>query len=366
MKKGFILLLIILLPALVFGQKKRELKAENRRLKYDVEMLNKRLKIMVENDSIENVKNNTNLEKPNNIDPFQNSNTKSEKDCGEVTEGYEKEVAYWKGIVEKKMPKEFRYSEDIADQKDWFRNEVNNKLIISLNGRIAIRSEQIESFQTGFDIYVIEPIKNKENIALYLKDEKGENYSSLGKLNTSLNRNDKKLLFAMNAGMYAPSGMPQGLFIENRKEEVKIDLRTDEYGNFYMMPNGVFFIDTLGYPKVVNSTEFEGYRGQVQFATQSGPALVLKDVYNSHFNQWSDSRKVRNGVGVTRDNKLIFVISRSPINLYDFATFFNKILDCPNALYLDGVVSKVYCPELGRDRSQDIGGNFGPIIGITE
>jgi uncharacterized protein YigE (DUF2233 family) len=63
---------------------------------------------------------------------------------------------------------------------------------------------------------------------------------------------------------------------------------------------------------------------------------------------------------------LVFVISRGPVNLYDFATFFNKILDCPNALYLDGVVSKVYCPILGRDRHQDIGGNFGPIIGITE
>ncbi|MFK7946823.1 MAG: phosphodiester glycosidase family protein [Saprospiraceae bacterium] len=380
MKKGLILLILII-PIVSFGQKKTvkpkkkkksELLKENKRLEHNVMTSEKQVKILkAERDSLYNLlkKQPAQPAKPTSTttkpDPF--SNTESGKvDCSKEVEKYKNEASYWKAFVERKMPEEIKYTEDVSNSNAWFRNEIINKLAASSNGQTAISSKVISSFQTGFDVYVVDPSKNSNKVVLYLKNKEGQSYRSLGKLNTSLKRNNKKLLFAMNGGMYKPDGMPQGLFIENGKEKMKIDLRKDEYGNFYMMPNAVFLIDTFGMPKVVRSTEFESYRNQTKYATQSGPALVLNDTYNSHFNQWSTSRKVRNGVGVTRDNKLVFVISRGPVNLYDFATFFNKILDCPNALYLDGVVSKMYCPSIGRNRNEDIGGNFGPIIGILE
>lgn len=362
------------MPLISFGQKKaakkkklskKELALANDKLTYEIETNKLQIeKLTADRDSLNKIiatqkrKPATTATKPK-TDAFAET-----VDCSKEIEAHKKEIARLKSLIPESA--ETVYDREVNTQRDWFRNEVNTKLAVSQNGQAAIHSERIPSFQTGFDVYVVDPSKNPKSVALYLKDNKGEGYRSLGKLNTSLKRKKQKLLFAMNGGMYRPDGMPQGLFIENGKEKAKIDLREDEYGNFYMMPNGVFFIDTFGMPNVVSSPNFANYRGSVRYATQSGPALVLDGTYNSHFNQWSKSRKVRNGVGVTRDNKLVFVISRGPVNLYDFATFFHKVLDCPNALYLDGVVSKMYCPALGRERSEDIGGHFGPIIGISE
>lgn len=41
---------------------------------------------------------------------------------------------------------------------------------------------------------------------------------------------------------------------------------------------------------------------------------------------------------------------------------FKDKLHCKDALYLDGAISKMYLPELGR---YDLGGDFGAIIGVT-
>ena len=50
-----------------------------------------------------------------------------------------------------------------------------------------------------------------------------------------------KLLMATNAGMYKRDNQPQGLYIENGKTITPLDL-SKRGGNFYLKPNGVFFI----------------------------------------------------------------------------------------------------------------------------
>ena len=50
------------------------------------------------------------------------------------------------------------------------------------------------------------------------------------------------------------------------------------------------------------------------------------------------------------------------INFYEFANYF-KQLNCKNALYLDGFVSRTYLPEKNWEQ---LDGNFGVIIAVTK
>ena len=63
--------------------------------------------------------------------------------------------------------------------------------------------------------------------------------------------------------------------------------------------------------------------------------------------------------GLLPDGKVIFALSKSPINFYDFAKYFQN-LGCKNALYLDGAVSRTYLPSKNWVQTD---GNFGVMIG---
>ncbi len=101
---------------------------------------------------------------------------------------------------------------------------------------------------------------------------------------------------------------------------------------------------------------------QAEYATQSGPMLVIDGKINNLFLPQSDSLKIRNGVGI-KNNQLYFVISRDRISFYDFAQIFKNDLNIENALYLDGSVSSAYIPQVGRS---DHRFNLGPIVGFVE
>jgi uncharacterized protein YigE (DUF2233 family) len=58
---------------------------------------------------------------------------------------------------------------------------------------------------------------------------------------------------------------------------------------------------------------------------------------------------VRNGVGVVSSERVVLVISREPVSLHGFATFFRDKLGCRDALYLDGAISGMWAPGLGRE-----------------
>ena len=58
-----------------------------------------------------------------------------------------------------------------------------------------------------------------------------------------------------------------------------------------------------------------------------------------------------------------FAISNGGINFWDFSELFRDKLGCDNALYLDGLISKMYVPELRREQK---GGNFAALFAIFE
>lgn len=164
----------------------------------------------------------------------------------------------------------------------------------------------------------------------------------------------------MNGGMYKPDKSPQGLYIENKKILSPPDTATGN-GNFYLKPNGVFYITSENIPGICITEKFIE-NGNIKYATQSGPMLVIDGQIHTAFTEGSLNSNIRNGVGILPDNKIVFVMSKKPISFYDFASYF-KTLGCNNALYLDGLVSRTYLPEQNWIQTD---GNLGVLIGITE
>lgn len=201
---------------------------------------------------------------------------------------------------------------------------------------------------------------NKQQLDLYWKDKNGQHYGSLGNLKTQLTQEKKKLVFAMNGGMYLKDQSPQGLYIEKGVLKKRVNRKKSTYGNFYMQPNGVFYLTKDNKAKVVTTSKFQP-NNNIKYATQSGPMLLIEGKIHPKFKKGSSNLHIRNGVGILPNGNLLFAISKQKINFYDFATYF-KQNGCQNALYLDGFVSKTYLPEKNW---KQLGGNFGVIIGET-
>lgn len=166
------------------------------------------------------------------------------------------------------------------------------------------------------------------------------------------------LVFAMNAGMFRPDRTAQGLLVDNGQMFSRLDLG-DGKDNFYLKPNGVFLLSDDGSAKIVESTEYSKSNERVILATQSGPLLIRKGKIHPAFRSGSVSRLKRNGVGVVAPDTVVFAITDDPMNFHEFASLFRDVLNCSDALYLDGVVSSLYAPEIKRF---DSGKGLGPII----
>jgi uncharacterized protein YigE (DUF2233 family) len=165
----------------------------------------------------------------------------------------------------------------------------------------------------------------------------------------------------MNGGMFHPSHAPVGLYIEGGRESTPLNTAT-EPGNFFLKPNGVFAVLADGRAVVVETSRWAALAPKARLATQSGPMLVIEGKLHPAFRESSDSRLFRNGVGVSSEGKVLFVISEDPVNFYEFATLFRDALKCRNALFLDGTISSLYAPELKRNDQKF---PLGPILGVS-
>lgn len=238
--------------------------------------------------------------------------------------------------------------------------ELNKKSNSPSSSESKSKADKISHNEHSFDIYKVD--FPNETVQFYWKDNVGGKLMSITSLKKYVETKGQELVFATNAGMYMPDNSPQGLYVENKKELIPIDLDIKEYGNFYMQPNGIFLI-TKTEVKVVPSSDYHKYKNNVLYATQSGPMLVINGEINSKFTKGSSNTYIRSGVGITKEGIPVFAISNEPVNFYDFATLFKEKLKCDNALYLDGAISKMYIPKLNR---LELGGNFGAMIGITK
>lgn len=222
------------------------------------------------------------------------------------------------------------------------------------------QAKRITHYRHTYDCYVVD-LKSSD-LQFFWKD-KNRPILSLKNLDQIVGEGQKTLVFATNAGMYLKDHSPQGLFVQHGKTLVQADRKKEEYGNFYMQPNGIFLIDSNNVARVITTDQYDQNTKGIKFATQSGPMVLINKEVNQKFKQNSDNLNIRSGVGLIDSTHVVFVISNQPVNFYDFATLFKEKFNCTNALYLDGAISEMYLPELGR--FQD-GGNFGAIIGIIK
>lgn len=196
-------------------------------------------------------------------------------------------------------------------------------------------------------------------VRLFWRKPDGEPYGYLAALPSG--QRAGRLLFAMNAGMFDPAYRPVGLYVENGRELVRANTRPGP-GNFHMRPNGIFYTagETAG---VLDTASFLTKRPAVDFATQSGPMLVINGRLHPLFAR-SSSRKFRSGVGLRDEHTLAFAVSEAEVTFGEFARLFRDRLKCDNALFLDGgSVPSLYAPALRRD------GNLlriGPMIAVYE
>jgi len=207
------------------------------------------------------------------------------------------------------------------------------------------------------------------DLRLFWKDAGGKPYRSFSGVADAVTGQGHRLLFAMNAGMYREDFTPMGLYVEDGKALIPASREAPPkvpgpVPNFFKQPNGIFYLDRTG-AHIVSTEDFLKRKPSVQFATQSGPMLVIKNRVNPIFIPGSTDRTRRNGVGLCPGGTLRFVISEDDVNFHDFARLFRDELKCPDALFLDGANGTgLYNPALGRNDTSWHGG-YGPIIGLV-
>ena len=203
-----------------------------------------------------------------------------------------------------------------------------------------------------------------DTIRTFWRDADGTPFGTFNRVLNKLSLHGERLVCASNAGIYGKDLAPIGLYVENGKVLRRLNTRKEGFGNFYLQPNGVFWLSDQR-ASISTTDEVQSRWKQIgpviKFATQSGPILFLADQINTTFAPGSDNRLVRNAVCLKSSAEIVLAKSRYPINLHEFASVLRDEVGCHDGLYLDGSVSELY-PFHGRL----IESEFGPMIGVVE
>ena len=229
--------------------------------------------------------------------------------------------------------------------------------------RDAEAAQNCETIEHQGDAYSVCTFHVAEHdIRLFHSDAEGAPFFQFSTLERELDEQGETLIFAMNGGMYHDDRRPVGFFRDQYGDQASVNTN-DGPGNFHMKPNGVFWL-TRERAGVSESQAFIDAAIEPTYATQSGPMLVIDGALHPQLNPEGTSRRRRNGVGVSADGQTVyFAISDAAVTFHEFATLFRDQIGAPNALFLDGQVSRIYAPEINRN---EIGADLGPIVGVVE
>lgn len=213
------------------------------------------------------------------------------------------------------------------------------------------------SSQEGYaSVYI--PSKDVGKIQMFYKDQSSNRFWNIWNVKQHIEKQGKHLVFAMNGGMYTPLYKPVGLYIDEGKSISPINLKNGD-NNFCWKPNGVFAIDKNGKAQVTISEKFNS--ANIRFATQSGPMILIDGKMHDGFEN-SQSKYIRNAVGLKSNGDVFFCISLKGVTFQELSDYMLKN-GCINALYFDGSVSEMYCPQ---NKQWDCGSSFGVIVGYVE
>lgn len=208
---------------------------------------------------------------------------------------------------------------------------------------------------------------NADNFQLRIHANTTGQVQPLSSIWTGLVRRGARPYMVMNGGMYEQDGSPVGLLVTDKVMRKRLDRTAARIpDNFHLYPNGVFWADAHGKLHVMTSAAFTRKgKGQLLFATQSGPMLLWDGNIHPSFIFGSANLNIRNGVGVVggKRNYAAFLISETKVNFFEMALVFKYILNCPDALYLDGSISRMYYNK-GTYSFGGLDGELGPVISV--
>lgn len=221
-------------------------------------------------------------------------------------------------------------------------------LLLGVVTGCAQQAQPVESTERVFEsqnFRVVSIDLKRETLSLHWKDpESGEPYGTINALRQWGMSHGRRLLFAANAGIYDRQFAPLGLHVEAGKTVVPLNLAhgNPASGNFSLLPNGVFAVYPDGHAAVHTSAQFKQQAKLAQWASQSGPMLVIDGKLNDQFIDDSNSLKWRSGVCAKTPHLVVFAVSEAPVNFHTFARLFKDELGCRDALYLDGTISQFF------------------------
>jgi hypothetical protein len=102
--------------------------------------------------------------------------------------------------------------------------------------------------------------------------------------------------------------------------------------------------------------------GQRPCSHSQEPLLVNAGQRHPAFRENLANRHITSALGVDADG-LIWAISADPVNCHEGAPLFRDELGCPDALFLEGVISQFHAPGLGYKGSA---ATLGPMRPATE
>jgi uncharacterized protein YigE (DUF2233 family) len=232
---------------------------------------------------------------------------------------------------------------------------------------IALLSASVAWGQTGYfqrsvqgTVYHVYSCRS-ENVGIYWADSNGVPFRTFAAVCSNLTARGQKVRFLMNGGIFEAGGVPSGLLVEDGVVKKDLNLRSG-VGNFYLKPNGVFYIDEMG-AHIAESSQYGRNKARPVFAVQSGPLLLSGGAIHNAFKPASSNRLHRNGIGILPNGWVILAeteqIQDLLPNLHEFAQFFRQA-GCKEALFLDGDLSQyVVLPTTNALP----GNHFGSIIG---
>lgn len=217
----------------------------------------------------------------------------------------------------------------------------------------------LKKSEGDYQSYILDMHSNSVSFYSFLESS-GKIKGIADVVNQFKEKGDGELLFATNGGMFHSNFHPVGLLIQDGLMISQINLSKGN-GNFFLQPNGVFLVDENMHPYIITTNAYTSTKKPFKFATQSGPMLVVNEKINPIFRTNSNNRYIRSGVGVTRDSKIVFLLSLTPVTFHELAKVFLDDLKCVDALYLDGAISEFYTRDNTKTSNQ-----FGVIIAVTK
>jgi len=243
-------------------------------------------------------------------------------------------------------------------------NNNNNNLTTTLTNLPPMgKLLEVKFKNEHYEVYIVD--LNTDNIELFLNDDNGKPLTNFKNLKAYIKQQGKTLSFATNGGMFHATKKPVGLYRAKSKNSFPKDFyalnKKNDTGNFFLQPNGVFAVTNDNRIILKETIAFEKVKNQTIYATQSGPMLVIDGKIHPKFNKSSKNTNIRSGVGYINSKTAVFILSKTPVTFYDFASLFKDEYKCNNALYLDGVISQMYYPTTSSSKNQD----FAVMIGVS-